>query len=170
MKGLWAIRLFIYGHADPVIRVFDLRCCNTGYLSYSSANVLKRFFKRLGDYFGWAGLDDSNDCAGIVREVYHCFDFELPCTLTTSSLLRIVAVTNLSECIVEEKLVVLPAMILRSPLQMPNHKVLCLGLRDGVPYGISAIGNVTKQDAEGYGALRGIHFQNAPYASTCIEG
>ena len=160
----------MYGHADPLISAFDLRCCNTGCLPYTSANVLKQFFKRLGDYFGWAGLDDSNDCAGIVREVYHCFDFELPRTLTTSSLLRIGAVTNLSECTAEDKLAVLSDTILGSLLQTPNHNVICLGMRGGVPYGISAIGDVTKQDAEGCSTLRGIHFRNAPYASACIEG
>ena len=49
-----------------------------GYLLYTGRNVLELAFSRLGDPYGWGGIDGKRDCSSYIKDIYRCFGFELP--------------------------------------------------------------------------------------------
>ena len=121
---------------------------HVGYLPYTTANVLKQFFKRLGDRYGWGGLDYSNDCSGVVRETYRCFGFEFSRTSSTQSMQKIGKVLDVTEATPEEKLAILSETIPGSPLIFPGHVMVYLGMKDGVPYVINSVGSFARENME----------------------
>lgn len=119
-----------------------------GYLDYTSRNVLTQAFKLLGDRYGWAGLDLSNDCSGIVREIWLCFGIEMDRTAgpqSRTSLAKIIDVENAST---EEKMAALAALTPGSPVYFPGHIMIYLGTRDNIPYVISSVGSFAPEDME----------------------
>ena len=121
---------------------------SVGNLPYTSGNLLRQAFKLLGDRYGWAGLDYSNDCSGIVREIYLCFGIELPRTAGEQALSKNVTATDFSGKTAEEKLEVLSSLTPGSLLTFPGHIMIYLGMKDDIPYVISAVGSFATEDMD----------------------
>lgn len=121
---------------------------HVGYLDYTSRNVLTQAFKLLGDRYGWAGLDLSNDCSGIVREIWLCFGIEMDRTAgpqSRTSLAKIIDVENAST---EEKMTALAGLTPGSLVYFPGHIMIYLGTRDQIPYVISSVGSFATEMME----------------------
>ncbi len=133
---------------DRVVLVPMSADVHIGYLDYTSRNVLTQAFKLLGDRYGWAGLDLSNDCSGIVREIWLCFGIEMDRTAgqqSRTTLARIIDVENTST---EEKMAALAGLTPGSPVYFPGHIMIYLGTRDNIPYVISSVGSFAPEDMD----------------------
>ena len=114
---------------------------SVGYLPYTGKAVIELALKRLGDRYGWGGLDYSQDCSGMVREIYSCFGFFLPRTTTPQANMLGGTTYDLSEKTAEEKLALLKKLPAGTMLHFPGHVMLYLGIKDKRPYVISAVGS-----------------------------
>ena len=117
-----------------------------GFLPYTPANVVRQAFKLLGDRYGWGGDLRANDCTGITREVYRCFGILLP--RTGQSAVEGVYRVDMSEMTDEQKLDVIKGMSPGSLLSFPGHIMMYLGMDNGVPYVISAVGTFVAAEPE----------------------
>lgn len=110
--------------------------------------MLTQAFKLLGDRYGWAGLDYSNDCSGIVREIYRCFGIELQRTASGQTRGKLVSITDLADTTTEQKLALIAELTPGSLVFFPGHIMMYLGMKDNVPYVISSVGSFATEDME----------------------
>ena len=113
---------------------------HVGYLDYTAEAVVRQAFKRLGDRYGWAGDNYSNDCSGIAGEIYRCFGISLPRVSGQIADLKNVHTVDLSGMSNEEKLEALSEAPIGSLLWFRGHIMIYIGMNDGDPYCISATG------------------------------
>ena len=111
---------------------------HVGFLPYTPANIVRQAFKLLGDRYGWGGDLEANDCTGITREVYRCFGILLPRVKQSAS--TGVYSVDVSEMSDEDKLYEIEQLTPGSLIAFPGHMMIYLGMVDGVPYVISAVG------------------------------
>lgn len=118
-----------------------------GYLPYTTKNVLTQAFKLMGDRYGWGGMHHSNDCSGIIREIYLCFGFELPRTSAVQLLGKngyyVYDFENTED---DPKKEVINDLLPGSILYFPGHVMLYLGAVDGEPYVLSAVSTFSNPD------------------------
>lgn len=114
---------------------------HVGYVKYTHGNVIRLAAELLGDRYGWAGLANSNDCSGVVREVYSCFGFEFPRTSGTLAAMENMGAFRFDESSSDaDKLEVLRNAPIGSLVQFRGHIMIYLGMVDDEPYVISAVG------------------------------
>ncbi|MBQ7990235.1 MAG: SH3 domain-containing protein [Oscillospiraceae bacterium] len=113
---------------------------NIGYLDYTSENVIRLAMKRLGDRYGWAGVNFSNDCSGMAGEIFRCFGIKLPRGSGQIAGYSNVNNVDVSEMTADEKREVLDDAAIGSLLWFKGHIMIYLGMHEGVPYCISATG------------------------------
>lgn len=121
---------------------------SVGYLPYTGKAVIALALKRLGDRYGWGGLDYSQDCSGMVREIYSCFGFLLPRTSGHQAQIQGGVTYDLTEKTPEEKLAVLKKLPAGTMLHFSGHVMLYLGMKDHRPYVISAVGSFAPETLE----------------------
>lgn len=112
-----------------------------GYLPYNNSKVIELAMKRLGDRYGWGGLDNSQDCSGMIREIYSCFGIFLPRSSGEQANISGVERHDLSNLDNDAKLVLLKKLPAGTLLYFPGHIMLYLGMKDNRPYAISAVGS-----------------------------
>lgn len=113
---------------------------NIGYLEYTRGNIVRQAFKLLGDRYGWAGLDNSNDCSGITGQIYRCFGAELPRTSSQIGNLNTKNSYDVSSSSDSEKTALMEKLPIGSILFFKGHIMIYIGMEDGDPYCISATG------------------------------
>ena len=114
-----------------------------GYLDYTSEAAVTLALKLYGDRYGWAGLNFSSDCSGIVNEIFSCFGIILPRTAgTQGSVSGIKRWEFDEECTNEEKLEIIKDLPSGSLVNFSGHIMIYLGMVDGKPYTISATGSI----------------------------
>ena len=118
-----------------------------GYVPYTYGNAVRLGMKLLGDRYGWGGAQHSNDCSGIIREIYNCFGIKLPRVTWQIAAASSSSTTDLTEMTHEERLDFFREMPIGSIIFFKGHVMLYLGMKDGDPYCISAVG--TYCDKEG---------------------
>ncbi|MCR5522871.1 MAG: SH3 domain-containing protein [Clostridia bacterium] len=116
---------------------------STGYLPYTRANVIRLAFKLLGDIYGWAGSFHSNDCSGIIREIFLCFGMEFPRVANQQMKVSGLKYTDLAEMNDSEKIELLSDTPAGSFLYMSGHIMIYLGMDEGEPYVISSVGSIS---------------------------
>ena len=114
------------------------RDVHVGYLPMTSAAVVGQAFKLLGRVYGWGGSLNSNDCSGVVRQVYACCGLELPRNGLAIARLADLGKTDCAEMTVARKKQILAEMPAGTLLYMDGHLMIYLGMRGGEPYVISA--------------------------------
>lgn len=114
---------------------------SVGYLPYTAENELRLAFKFLGDRYGWAGMFSSNDCSGLIHQVFACFGFCLPRTAAAIMKVQGFAALDLSPYSVTEKLVGLESLSAGTLLGFPGHIMVYLGSVDGKAYVLSSTGS-----------------------------
>lgn len=119
-----------------------------GYLDYTARNVLTQAFKLTGDRYGWAGLDYSNDCSGIVREIYRCFGIEVQRTASAQARMKMATIVDLAETTTEDKLALIAELNPGSLVFFPGHIMIYLGMKDNIPYVLSSVGSFATEDME----------------------
>lgn len=125
---------------------------HVGYLPYTPANIVKQAFKLLGDRYGWGGDLQANDCTGITREIYRCFGILLPRVKQSAS--TGVYSVDVSEMSDEDKLAEIEKLSPGSLIAFPGHIMIYLGMANGVPYVISAVGSFVEPDPGSVEILR----------------
>lgn len=121
---------------------------SVGFLPYSPQNVVRLAFKFLGDRYGWAGGDLSNDCSGMIRQIYDCFGFTLPRTDSMQIKCKGLKTFDLTDLPDEEKRQTIASLPMGSLLQFPGHIMLYIGTVDGVNYVINSVGSFATMEME----------------------
>ena len=120
-----------------------------GYLPYTSDQVIRQAFKFYGSVYGWGGAMRSVDCSSLVGSVYRTMGMDLP--RNTSKLVKMPGyVTDFSRMSREERLQALEQVKPGSPLSMPGHIMIYLGMEDGVPYAIHSSSSYYKDGRKIY--------------------
>lgn len=112
---------------------------SVGHLPYTGKAVIELALKRLGDRYGWGGLDYSQDCSGMVREIYSCFGFFMPRTTWPQLDMQGSERYDLTDMTDAEKPDLLKKLPAGTMLHFPGHVMLYLGMKDKRPYVISAV-------------------------------
>ncbi len=121
---------------------------SVGYLDYTRANILKQAFKLEGQVYGWAGDFYSNDCSGIVREIFLCFGFEFPRVASQQMNVSDMKFTDVSKKSDTEKLELIKTLPAGSLLYFSGHIMIYLGYDGDDPYVISSVGSIATPDTE----------------------
>lgn len=111
-----------------------------GDLPMTSDSVLTQALKFAGKIYGWGGSLGSNDCSGMVRQVYACFGFELPRNSAAIAQLYDLGGQNFQGMTSAKKLEILRRMPAGTLLSMEGHLMIYLGMADNKPYVIGSCG------------------------------
>lgn len=109
-----------------------------GSLPMTSGAVLDQAFKFLGKIYGWGGSFSSNDCSGIVRQVYACFGIELPRNSAAIAEIYDLGGRGFSVMTSDKKLDIIKKMPAGTLLAMDGHLMIYLGTVGDKPYVISS--------------------------------
>ena len=134
--------------ADSYALVASSEDVSVGYLPYNGKAVIELALKRLGDRYGWGGLDYSQDCSGMVREIYSCFGFFVPRTTWPQLEMQGGEHFDLTDLTDAEKLSMLKKLPAGAMLHFPGHVMIYLGMKDQIPYVISAVGSFAPESME----------------------
>ena len=124
--------------ATPVPAAWEV---SVGYLPLTAENAVRQMYRFLGQVYGWAGTLHASDCSGCIRQVYRCFGLQLPRNSAQIVAVNGLAGGSLAGLSNADKTTALAQLVPGSLLYLPGHIVLYLGMADGVPYGISAVGS-----------------------------
>lgn len=111
---------------------------SVGYLTMTSDAVIEQAFKFLGKVYGWGGSLSSNDCSGLVRQVYECFGFELPRNSAAIAQLYDLGCRDYAAATAQKKLEFISKIPTGSLLYMDGHIMIYLGMVGDEPYVISS--------------------------------
>ncbi len=109
-----------------------------GNLSMTSDAVIDQAFKFLGKPYGYGGSFSSNDCSGMIRQIYACFGFELPRNSAAIAQLFDLGGRDFSGMASDKKLDIIKRMPTGTLLFMEGHLMIYLGTSDNKPYVISS--------------------------------
>ena len=113
---------------------------HVGYLSMTSDSVIEQAFKLLGRVYGWGGSLSSNDCSGIVCQIYGCYGFELPRNAFSVAKLSDLGRSNCIEMTPARKTEILRKLPPGTLLYFEGHIMIYLGMDGDTPYVISSCG------------------------------
>lgn len=114
---------------------------NEGYLPLTGRNLMRVSLSHLGTIYGWSGMLGSNDCSGFVRDVYHCFGFELARN-TTWQMNEPVKRYDLSEMSSEDKSALIKTLPPGTVLFFRGHEMIYLGYEGDLLYVMSSVSSV----------------------------
>ena len=120
-----------------------------GYLPYTTNNLIRQAFKHLGSPYGWGGLKESVDCSSFVADVYRTVGIALPRNADEQEEANTSTRIDLAGYSREEKIAKISESPLSSAIFMPDHVMLYLGSRGGMPYVIHALGSYGAKDING---------------------
>ena len=120
-----------------------------GILQMTSEAVINQAFSFLGKVYGWGGSFSSNDCSGIIRQVFACFGFELPRNSAAIAGNFDLGGRDCNHMTVEKKLELLKKIPSGSLLAMDGHLMIYLGTVDNKPYVISSCSSCFAPDDSG---------------------
>ncbi len=112
-----------------------------GDLPMRSAAVLRQAFRFCGHVYGWGGSLSSNDCSGMLRQVYACFGLDLPRNARAIAVTPDLGASDCREMTRAKKLSILREMPAGLPLYMDGHIMLYLGMEGETPYVLSSCGS-----------------------------
>lgn len=115
---------------------------NVGYLDYTRGNIIKQAFKLQGNVYGWAGDLYSNDCSGIIRQIFLCFGLEMPRVGSQQMNVNGFNKTDVSAYSDDEKLKLINNLPAGSLLYFSGHIMLYLGSDKNEPYVLSSVGSI----------------------------
>ena len=125
-----------------------------GYLPLTKANIAAVTFETLGNAYGWGGMLHTNDCSGVVRDIYKCFGLELPRNGNWQSKMP-AAKLDLREKTVAEREALLDTLPLGTALMFNGHEMLYLGKAEGKYYVYSTVSTIRTPGGDGSQKIRG---------------
>lgn len=117
-----------------------------GYMPYTVNNLISQSLKLQGDAYGWAGSFHSNDCSGIIREIFLCFGIEMPRTATQQMLVKGVNKTDVEGSADIVKMETLKNTSPGALLFFKGHIMIYLGMDGDEPYVISSVGSISTSE------------------------
>lgn len=124
------------GSLGTVETVLDVEMSDR-YLPYTTAGVLRQAFKLLGTPYSWGNAGGYNDCSGTLLSVYYCFGVHLP---RNSSSMRKMVRGNLGKpCVGSGGAADFRNVQPGSPVILPGHAMMFLGVVDGEAYILHAV-------------------------------
>jgi len=126
-----------------------------GYLPLTGENLAQVALNALGGAYGWGGMLESNDCSGLLRDIYHCFGLTMPRNTTWQTAMA-AAKADLTGCSTEEKCRILDALPLGSALYFKGHTMLYLGHEGQQYYVLSSVSNMMNTAGEKVQRIRGV--------------
>ena len=115
-----------------------------GYLPFTRANIINQAFKLQGDIYGWAGDFNSNDCSGIIRQIFRCFGVEFPRVGSQQINVYDLPTQDVSGLNDKEKLELITSLPAGSLLSFSGHIMIYLGTdEENEPYVISSVGSIS---------------------------
>ncbi len=122
---------------------------NVGYLPATRANIINQAFKLQGNIYGWAGDFYSNDCSGIIREIFLCFGMQFPRVGSQQMNVYDLPKKDISSYKDKQKLDYITSLPAGSLLYFSGHVMIYLGTdAEGEPYALSSVGSISTVDSE----------------------
>lgn len=118
-----------------------------GYLPYTENNIVRMAFKHLGAPYGWGGLRNSVDCSSYVQDIYATMGLQLPRNGDEQA--DALPGTNLKGLTWQQRDNIIKKMPTGTLLFTPYHVMLYLGLYNGRPYMIHALGSYGAKTEDG---------------------
>ncbi len=126
-----------------------------GRLPLTGENLARVAMNTLGATYGWGGMLESNDCSGLLRDIYHCFGLDMPRNTTWQTAMP-AAKADLTGLCSEEKCRILDALPLGSALYFNGHTMLYLGHIDGQYYVLSSVSKIMNNAGEKTQRIRSV--------------
>ena len=140
--GCWAVRLPCRADDGTLTWQQALipvsKDLHEGYLTMSSHSVIRQGFRFLGKIYGWGGSLGSNDCSGMIRQIYSCYGLELPRNALAIAKLQDLGCIACEDMSAARKLELLSQIPAGQLLYMDGHLMLYLGMDDSKPYVLSS--------------------------------
>lgn len=106
----------------------------TGFLPYTSKNVLTLLFKCLGEGYGWGGKNGLRDCSSFVMECYRCVGIQLPRNSSEQALFPAKKISLNSDFSIEYRKRIISSAVPGALLKIPSHIMVYLGEYEGKQY------------------------------------
>ena len=114
-----------------------------GFLPYTRANLIRQSFKFYGAPYGWGGLMESEDCSGLLNDVYRVFGIFL--LRNSGQQAKTAGVSTSFEGLSSPRrnALISEAVSAGDALFMKGHVMIYLGRDNGVHYAIHSLGSHT---------------------------
>lgn len=122
---------------------------NEGFLPYTRANLIRQSFKFYGACYGWGGLMESEDCSGLVNDVYRVFGIFLPRNSGQQAKTAGVSTSFEGLSYSQRDALISEAVSAGDVLFMKGHVMIYLGRNNGVHYAIHSLGSHTIHYSDG---------------------
>lgn len=133
---------------------------NVGYLTLTSAQLIKQSFKFLGERYGWGHDYNGRDCTGFVDEVYKSFGFIMPRNSSQQAKGNYGQNHFFNEkATTAEKLAVIATLQVGDLIYIPGHVMMYIGHDQGKPYIIHDVKELAYTNKAGiiyHGTLNGV--------------
>lgn len=120
-----------------------------GYMPYTRANLIRESMKFYGAPYGWGGLLESEDCSGLVNDVYRVFGIYLPRNSGQQARTAGVNIPFQGLNAPQRYNIIAEMVSAGDVLCMKGHVMIYLGQADGVPYAVHSLGSHTIHHADG---------------------
>ena len=114
-----------------------------GFLPYTRANLIRQSFKFYGAPYGWGGLMESEDCSGLLNDVYRVFGIFLPRNSGQQAKTAGVSTSLEGLSPSQREVLISQAVSAGDGLFMKGHVMIYLGRDNGVHYAIHSLGSHT---------------------------
>lgn len=120
---------------------------SSGYLPYTTANVLKQAFKFIGETYGWGGMNNARDCTAFLVDIYRSFGIRLPRNSDQQQQSK--TTISLQGKDRTERLQIIEGLKPGSALYMPGHAMMYLGEYHGTHFIIHDITTIYEKGKDG---------------------
>lgn len=120
-----------------------------GFLPYTRANLIRQSFKFYGAPYGWGGLMESEDCSGLLNDVYRVFGIFLPRNSGQQAKTAGVSTSFEGLSSSQRDALISEAVSAGDALFMKGHVMIYLGRDNGVHYAIHSLGSHTIHYSDG---------------------
>lgn len=137
---LFEEKQFVFVNSDNV---------SEGFLPYTRANLIRQSFKYYGAPYGWGGLMESEDCSGLLNDVYRVFGIFLPRNSGQQAKTAGVSTSFEGLSSPQRNALISEAVSAGDALFMKGHVMIYLGRDNGVHYVIHSLGSHTVHYSDG---------------------
>lgn len=120
-----------------------------GFIPYTRANLIRQTFKFYGAPYGWGGLMESEDCSGLLNDVYRVFGIFLPRNSGQQAKTAGVSTSFEGLSSSQRDALISGAVSAGDGLFMKGHVMIYLGRDNGVHYAIHSLGSHTVHYSDG---------------------
>lgn len=150
----YAVKLPVRGKGDKVefhdALIAKTEDVNTGYLPYTSENILKQVFKLEGHRYGWGDDFHGRDCSSTIMYTYKPFGIRLPRDANQQENGAGITYKFNSSMTVDERISLFKKVKPGAPIYMDGHVMMYIGMDEGIPYMIHEFNGYGVKDDTGF--------------------